>query len=260
MEEGGTVRRAALVVSLVGLMSFGGLAELPDLSGAWAMVQIFPQIAVLPLAGEVPRSSTVVQFVDVEQDGDTLTMLDRYCFTVVNDGTPLVKTETPEAFMASLVPTARTAVVRETEAGLLFEQPVYLEVRGAVLDDPANDPLPVDPLDPRVIDQDGDGQPGMTIRVAVLGIVEGETYIVQRVQYRLTGWVLGRDRIEGRIEWTDEQSVLAATNPLLEADTIGMPDPDPAAHRFVMVRVDGSWTCEELRQHLETILAAPPAD
>jgi len=248
------MKRATVALLLLAVFCCVGAAEIPDLTGTWVLIQVYPQIAVLPLAGEVPRSSTVVQFVDVAQDGETLTMRDRYCFTLVDDGTPLVKTDIPEAFMAALVPTPRTAVLRATEEGIAFDAANYVEVRGAVLDDPLTDPLPIDPVDPRVIDQDGDGQPGMTVRVTVLGIVEGETYIVQRVQYRLAGWVIGPDRIEGRIEWTDEQVVLAATNPLLEADTIGRPDPDPAAHRFLMVRVNPAWTCETLRERLSEIL------
>jgi hypothetical protein len=250
------MRTGTITILLLILVGCGGVAEFPDLSGTWAMVQVFPQIALLPIAGEVLRTSVVAQFVDVECDGATITMFDRYCFTDVDDGTPLVNTEIPEAFMFALVPTPRTAVLRETDEGVEFEQSTYVEVRGAILDDPAADRLPVDPLDPRVIDQDGDSRPGMTVRVTVLGIIQGETYIVQRVQYRLIGWVIGSDRIEGRIEWTDEQSVLAATNPLLEVDTIGRPHPDLAAHRFVMVRVDPSWTCETLRDRLFEILGA----
>jgi len=248
------MKRATIAFLLLAVSCCVGSAEVPDLTGTWILIQVYPQIAVLPLAGEVPRSSTVVQFVDIEQDGETLTMRDRYCFTLVDDGTPLVKTEIPEAFMAALAPTPRTAVLRAAEEGIAFEAANYVEVRGAVLDDPLTDPLPIDPFDPRVIDQDGDGQPGMTVRVTVLGIVEGETYIVQRVQYRPIGWVVESDRIEGRIEWTDEQVVLAATNPLLEADTIGRHDPDPAAHRFLMMRVDPEWTCEILREQLSEIL------
>jgi hypothetical protein len=234
--------------------SWTALADVPDLAGTWAMVQVFPQIAILPLAGEVPRSSTVVQFVDITQDGDVLTMIDRYCFTDVDDGTPLVDTSIPPEFMASLRPAPRSAVLRESEDGILFEGAPYLEVRGAILDDPAADLLPTEPDDPRVIDQDGDGNPGMTVRVTVLGIVQGETYVVQRVTYSLSGRLATGDRIEGQIDWTDEQTVLAATNPLLEADTIGTPDPDPEAHRFVMVRVDPTWTCETLREQLSEIL------
>lgn len=250
--------RSGATVTLALLLGFCATAEVPDLSGTWAVIQVFRGVAVLPLAGEVPRTSVVAQFVSIEQDGANLTLLGRYCFTDVDDGTPLVETVIPEVFTASLAPTPRAAVLRETDDGVVFDQPAYVEVRGAVLEDPANDPLPDDPLDPRIVDQDGDGRPGMTVRITVLGIVEGETYVVQRVTDRMIGPVIDADRIEGRIEWTDEQSVLAATNPLLEIDTAGGPDSDPAASRFVMVRVDPSWTCETLRERLAAILREEP--
>jgi len=233
-------------------------AAVPTLSGTWAMIQIYPQTAVLPFAGEVPRSSLVAQIVTVVQTGSSLLMLDRYCFTDVDDGTVLVDTEIPETFMAALDPAPRYAELRETEEGIRFEQLPYVEVRGAILQNPAEDPLPNDVDDPRVVDQDGDGQPGMTVRVTVLGIVEGETYIVQRVRYRLLGFVIGPDRIEGRIEWADEQVVLEATNELLETDTIGAPAPEPEASRFVMIRADTSWTCETLRERLPELLGSGP--
>jgi len=252
-------RTATTVILLVALLGCWVAAGLPDLSGTCAMIQILLQIAVLPLVGEIPRTSIVAQSVDVVQEGATLTMTGRYCFIDVDDGTPLVKTEIPAAFISSVTPGPRTAQLRETEGGIEFKQPIYLEVRGAVLDDPAADPLPTDPFDPRVFDQDGDGRPGMTVRVTILGIVQGETYVVQRVRYRLIGRVIGSDRIEGRIDWIDEQSVLDATNALLKADAMGTPDPDPSAHRFVMVRVDASWTCETLRERLPEILGTDTA-
>ena len=246
------VTRLALLVCLV----FSPLAtgEVPILDGRWAMVQVYPQIALLPIAGEVTRSSMVAQFVEVEQNGAMLTMRDAYCFTIVDDGTPLVETVIPDAFMASLMPEPRTAILVEQTASVRFESSTYTEVRGVILDDPAFDPLPDGPEDPRVVDQDGDGNPGMTVRVSILGLIGGETYVVQRVSYRLSGVVIGPDRIEGTIDWSDEQVVLGATSPLLEADTIGALDPDPEAHRFVMVRVDETWTCEALRESLEQIL------
>jgi hypothetical protein len=218
------------------------------------MVQVFPEIARLPIAGEVERMSIVAQFVQVDQVGTALTMFDSYCFTDVRDGTPLVSTIIPEAFMASLTPTARSATLIPQTSSVLLESSFYVEVRGALLEDPASDPLPTESQDPRVVDQDGDGHPGMTVRVTILGILEGETYVVQRVRYRLSGVLVETGRVEGTIAWTDEQSVLGATNPLLEVDTVGMHHPDPAAHRFVMIRVDETWTCETLREQLEELL------
>ena len=52
-------------------------SSIPDLPGAWAMIQIYPQLAVLPIAGEISRSSTVAQFVEITQDGNRLMMMDR---------------------------------------------------------------------------------------------------------------------------------------------------------------------------------------
>lgn len=213
------------------------------------MVQVYPQTAVLPFAGEVSRASYVVQWVDIEQDGSVLTMRDRYCLTFVDDGTLLVSTEIPTAFMEALRPTARTANLSGQEGKVRFIQDQYLEVRGALLENPGTDELPTAPDDPRVLDQDGDGNPGMTVSVKILGIMEGQTYIVQRVQYALSGIVVAPDRIEGTITWSDEQTVLEATNPLLKVDTIGYPDPDPAKHIFVMIRLQESLTCEWLAEH-----------
>jgi len=82
-----------------------------------------------------------------------------------------------------------------------------------------------------------------------MGVLEEQIYVVQRVQYRLLGVVVSDERIEGTIEWEDEQVVLAATNPLLMADSTGYPDPDLTKHIFMMVRADEAWTCDWLREH-----------
>ena len=190
--QGETVLAILLLVFLVTTSVRG---ELPDLHGAWAMLQVYPQITTMPLAGDVAQTSYVVQLVDIEQNGESLMMSDQYCFTYVDDGTPLVRTEIPAAFMASLRPLPRTATIGEHDGEMLFVQDPYVEVRGAQLDDVEDDELPVDTEDPRVFDQDGDGHPGMTVLVSIFGIIEGETYIVQRVRYTLSGRVISSDRI-----------------------------------------------------------------
>jgi len=245
-----------VVVGVFGLLlaSVSAVGAIPDLSGTWAMVQVYPQKAVLPFVGEVARTSYVVQWVDVSQDGALLTMTDRYCLTFVDDGTSLATTEIPDRFMASLEPGPRTAALHEDGAEILFVQDPYVEVRGVVLENPEEDPLPIEPDDPRVFDQDGDGHPGMTVRAKILGIIDGETYVVQRVRYVLRGRMVTPERIEGALEWSDEQTILEATNPLLEVETTAYPDPDPSRHVFVMVRVEESSTCEWLGERWRGIL------
>jgi hypothetical protein len=249
-----------MVLALIAPLVLGAAAsgDIPDLEGGWVMLQVYPQIATMPLAGEVAQASYVVQFVSIDQDAETLTMHDSYCFTVVDSGTPLVRTEIPAAFMASLVPSPRTAIITEQDGALVFTQSPYVEVRGAHLKDIGSDDLPVSSEDPRVFDQDEDGKPGMSISVSILGIVMGQTYVVQRVRYTLNGIVISPDWIEGTIDWSDEQNILGVSNPFLDVDASSSPDPDPSKHRFIMIRARDDWTCEWLQEHWGQVFGVQP--
>ena len=235
------------------LIGVGVLAAPPDLEGAWVMLQVYPRVASLPLVGESLQTSYVVQWVDVMQEDDTLTMTDTYCFTVVDDTSLLATTEIPEAFIAALLPEPRTSMLQTEGNVVRFDQPTYIEVRGAVLENPQTDALPIDAEDSRVVDQDQDGFPGMTIQVNLLGFISAQIYVVQRVQYALSGTVISPTRIEGSIDWIDEQIVLAATNSMLLADTTGGPDPDPSKHRFLMLKAETDWSCEWLRENWRSV-------
>ncbi len=240
------------VVLALGLAVVVGLAVSgapPDLEGTWAMLQVYPRIARLPLVGESSQISYVIQRVDVEQEDESLVMLDRYCFTFIEESSSLATTEIPDAFMAALRPHPRYATIHDQGGEISFEQAPYVEIRGAVLENPETDELPVDPDDRRVFDQDEDGSPGMTVNVTLLGFMEARIHVVQRVRYELSGTVTSSDRIEGLIRWSDEQVVLAATNPLLMANSDGYPDPDPTQHIFIMIRAQEDWTCAWLREH-----------
>lgn len=246
-----------LALLLVGVQ---GAAAAPDLSGSWIMLQIYPRIAELPVVGESRQTSFVVQRVDIQQEGLSLIMTDQYCFTVIEESSPLASTEIPEAFMSSLIPGRRVATLEDQDGTIAFEQPRYTEIRGATLTEPETEDLPTEPEDPRVIDQDGDGFPGMTVNVNIFGLFQAQIYVVQRVQYALSGTVLSGDRIEGLIQWQDEQNTLAATSPLLLAAAESAQDPDPTQHRFVMLRAQEEWTCEWLMESWQQVFGLAPVE
>jgi hypothetical protein len=242
-------RVAALVVSLFFIVGVASVASPPSLSGRWVMLQVYPSIALVPMVGPSTQTNYVVLKVDVEQDDLLLEMSNSYCFSIVEENSPLSTTEIPDAFMQSLHPAPCSALLQEEEGGFTFQQGSQLEIRGAVLENPKTDELPTDPEDPRVIDQDEDGFPGMSVNINLLGLMEEQIYVVQRFQYKLEGAVISTDRIEGLICWTDEQVVLAATNQMLLAGSDSKPDPDPNKHTFIMIRRQEDWTCEWLREH-----------
>jgi hypothetical protein len=108
----------------------------------------------------------------------------------------------------------------------------------------SNDPLPSDPDDPRVFDQDGDGNPGVTIRVE--GIVSGDMYIVQRSWTRLEGALLGDGSFGGRLFFGNAQVVLDSTSPFLGDPPSSRPLPNLSWFRIARLPEDAD--CAKARE------------
>jgi hypothetical protein len=218
------------------------------------MVQVMPALTSLPLVGDVELTTISVALVDIEQRGRSLVLRDVYCFTDVRMRPGVAASHVPEAFIASLPPTSRSAVLEPSEGGWRLMQPSVVEVRGARLGDPVCDALPVEDRDDRVWDQDADGHPGLTVNVTVAGLVSGETYVVQRLQFSLVGQLVDCDTVSGWMSWTSEQNVIASSNSLLQMSYEYRPHPDPARSVFAMRRADPSWTCATVRDILPLLL------
>ncbi len=226
---------------------------LADLSGHWALLQVESAIGTIPLLGERPRTARTLALLDVVQDGATLNAEQRCCATRMDNGTSLVRTDIPDAFLTSMPVALWTATLDALPTGVALTKPWTTSVLGAQLDNPETDALPASADDPRVFDQDGDGRPGLTVHVAVLGLIQGDVYVVQRDRTRYTGLVLSADAVEGLVEWTSEQSVLGASNSFLLGGTSSRPDPVAEHSYFAARRVDPSVGCAELLETASTL-------
>jgi hypothetical protein len=206
------------------------------------------QIGAIPLVGERIRTSSSLALLDIQQDHLLVHAQEVTCSTTIDNGTALVKTEIPDKFIQSLPELSWTATLEPGEEGLRFATPWVTTVNGARLEDPENDPLPTRADDPRVVDQDGDGKPGLTVHVSVMGgLISGDVYVVQRDRSKLSGTVVSPDEVDGLVEWSSEQSVLGASNPFLLGGTTARPDPIAEHSYFRAHRVDDATSCADLR-------------
>jgi hypothetical protein len=227
-----------------------------DLSGVWAMVQITSETVRIPIVGERTRTTATHLRLIIEQNDDDLSILETHCATNIDDGTTMVNTTIPDAFLHALGVTERAAhleLMSDTDRST--GKPSYnrrivfswnTQVLGARLEDPDNEALPVDEADPRVFDQDNDGHPGMTVRVEIMGLISGDVYVVQR--NRLIGTVISPGFIQGTIEWETEQVILGASSPFLASGGQGTPDPDPQRNFFLARRIDPLLDCADIEQ------------
>jgi len=222
------------------------------------MVQITSEIAKIPIVGDRTRTTTTHLRLIIEQRDDALSVLESNCATNIDDGTVMVNTTIPDAFLRSLgvmERTARLELVSKTDPSaedtaseyrIVF--PWNTQVLGARLEDPENEALPMDADDPRVFDQDNDGHPGMTVRVEIMGLIGGEVYVVQRNRNRLTGTVITSGFIQGTIEWETEQVILGASSSFLASGSQGSPDPDPERNFFLARWIDPLLDCADIQQ------------
>ncbi len=224
-----------------------------DLSGTWAQLMNISAFSDVPVVGEVQNETISIQKLRIEQNGLDLEITAETCSIILESTPALAETIIPDAFVESLEVTTRPGTLTVSDDGVEVYFPTFVEVRGAVLDDPVQDPLPTDPDDPRVFDQDGDGNPGLTVRVT--GLLSGEIYVVQRGSDELTGQVQGRDRFDGLVTWENEQVVLGTDNPLLDNEPDTIVNPDPAASFFRTTRVADDAECPDLIENADTLFA-----
>ncbi len=146
-------------------------------------------------------------------------------------------TSFPSAFLAAFPVHERTGTLGAAETGATFTAGPFVDVIGARLDSP-DDALPTTERDSRQWDQDGDGEPGMTVHIEQSILGGGDAYITQRTASTLVGTVLRNDRIEGYVrDFTQEQVLYGASTWWLEIPTNNRPDTTEDANWFVLQKL-----------------------
>ncbi len=210
-------------------------------AGRWALQQVTTTVAEVPVVGKVYATTTAVSIHKLKHKGERLRGKGRLCKLDLDSGSAFVKTVMPPALLKALPAPRVDAIVRDEGGRLTFSQPRQTIVLGAKLDNPEGDTLPRLIGDPRVFDQDEDGEPAVTVRIS--GIVSGDMRVVQRSWTELTGERVGHDRIEGSVRFGNEQVILDAT-----ASTLKSPppsSPDLTRSRFKLVRLPDKATCSD---------------
>ncbi len=237
-------------------MSWPGVsAQTPDISGPWAHLQVMSSLTNAPVLGTITLKTMTTIRLEVTQTGTDLSIVFESCAVESESSSPFFKVIFPEAFVKYMGIDTKPARLESQEKNWQFFQPRYTIVRGVRLQDPEKDPLPTDPNDPRIFDQDKDGKPGMTIRVSVLGFIEGEIYIIQRDWNSLRSTTLTPTTIDGLIEWGSEQVVIGASNPLLAGQSENTPDPKRENSYFRTTRIDPNMSCAQIVKERDKLFA-----
>lgn len=226
--------------------TFAVAEPLPDVSGSWLKRAVTTSIADLPVIGEVETTTEAFLWVTVTQDRGRLDIKSETCFAELTGDVKKVRMFLPGAFVG-VMKYKRKGTLTKEDGQILFRQTRGEDVFGAKLAE-FKDALPEKSDDPRVIDQDGDGFPGVTVKTR--GLVTGSIYLTQKSWSTMRGLVTG-DEISGTIRWNSTQSVLGATSVFLRSNPKAKPSKDPTKNYFRMVKAPGAASCADAMKQRE---------
>ncbi|HRE91016.1 MAG TPA: hypothetical protein PK095_17980 [Myxococcota bacterium] len=218
-----------------------------EIDGTWAMVET--QTALVEVLGAVMEQRSVSYYRAVIADGKLTVGL---CDWKTEDDNRLYTTVMRPSLLAALGTFERDLTLTPNGTGFDLATTEGVTTRGLNLTDLLTDTMPTEASDARVIDQDSDSNPGISL--IIQGILQGELYVIHRHKATLSGALESDTRISGRTAWTTEQVLLGSTPPeLAEQDPKPQTHPDPSKSTFVMVKAEAGDDCAALNAKRATL-------
>lgn len=196
-------------------------------------------------------------FADLEMRDGRLWNVQRFCHAdTVTDLN--VDVSISDRATRAIVPEDTPVEVTEADGRIRVVRPETPTPIGITMEDPANETLPTDPNDPRIVDADGDGHPGVTSTVIVSEQLRGEIYLARREIFRYDVADDGDGRLVGTITDRSEQLILGASDDVFLSDAQWKQIDDPARNPVIWQRVDADWDCDRLAAERSRIFPPNP--
>ncbi len=218
--------------------------EAPSMAGRWLkQVTTVAESSAGPV-GTIEVRTRAYQVVDVEQRGRDINLEVQTCSLVMSDDSSMVSTGFSDELASTLDHRSRSGRLHQRNGAWFLSIDRDWELLGMTMEAPEQEQLPESIDDPRVFDQDGDGNPGFTIEVQ--GFIDGEVYVARRGWDQFLGRINGEESIQGRVKWHSEEKVLDASRRMLRSS------PDSVANsedsRFRMQRINDDIGCDIVEQ------------
>lgn len=197
-------------------------------------------------------------FTDLAVEGEDLVATESFCTARYASDQPITTTISDAATRA-IVPESIPVELRDEDGRIGFFRPPTPTGIGIDLEDPANDPLPTDPDDPRIADDDGDGKPGITVEIVVGdGALEGELYIARREIFAYDVVAQDDGSLVGTVEDESEQLIIGASDDQFITEAPWVQVDDPSKSPIILEPVEEDWDCDRLIAEIPTTFPAPP--
>ena len=237
-----------------------------SVEGRYAHYDIVAYYSDMGLMGVFKNLIISYGFTTFEQEGGKLKITDRFCYSEQISNQDFTTT-VPDALTQAIIPDSTFMEIKQDDnGGFYLFRPQTPTLLGIEYDDPYNTPLPesVKPDDPRLVDADDDGNPGVTVFIDMFNKTE-QLYIARREIFAFDAYLKENGNIEGIVYDESEQLIIDATSFLLKNQTgewlqfRGENGDDYSLSPIILVPVDESYDCEKLMNERDSFFPPNPA-
>jgi len=181
-----------------------------------------------------------------------------FCFSEQRTDQP-IRTSLSDAATQAIKPPATPIEVDTVDGVLRIRRAATPTPVGIRLDEPFDEPLPTDPNDPRIVDDDGDGKPGLTVTIEVTEDLVGELYIARREIFAYEAFLTEPDVLTGTVTDDSEQLVIGASDPIFATSPANWGQyPDLTKSPIILQRVEPDWDCDRLAAERDALFPPTP--
>lgn len=196
-------------------------------------------------------------FTDFVVEQGELVEYDRFCHAEHKINYKTVQSFFNDSATQAIKPPSQVVSLARSEQGWKLYRPATPSLLG--IDGDPNVTLTTDKNHPDITDADNDGNPGVTVKIRIAGLVTGELYLIRREIFSNHMWWYGGDTVVGHVEDESEQLVLGASMSVLDKPSNPDQLPDPGMNPIVLVRIDESLQdCDELMARRDEFFPAEP--
>lgn len=182
----------------------------------------------------------------------------QFCFSEQRTDQP-IETSLSDAATQAIKPPSTPVEVDLVDGSIRIRRAATPTPVGIRLDDPATESLPTNPDDPRIVDDDGDGNPGVTVSIRAPGDLTGELYIARREIFAYEAVLIEPDVLSGTVTDDSEQLVIGASDPIFAtSDANWVQYPDLAKSPIILQRVEPDWDCDRLAVERDGLFPPTP--
>ncbi len=216
-------------------------ASTAELQGTWALEMHIVSAASVPVIGDVRSTTVTYSLMETVSGEDGWTQHYSVCDVVLTGQTRLMRSSLSQAFIDALPERSVHPVLNDGayqvdlgEVSLGFDPGL------------SAGHTPQQASDPAVLDHEGDGAPGFTVKVDVWLMPTVAIYLTQANHTFLEGELVSPDRVVGRPMVSRlEQHVIGASHSAFGRSPIVRPLNDEGS--FQLVRVPTGTRCEDIQ-------------